>query len=176
MQARKKKVLTVLCIGSVILVWRGYALIARYAPSVAQANSNTEMIEPVPPAVVSSRDVENMDETWEKQRLAAELPWGRNPCAALYRPTDTTDGGDQVIASPDAPPAPTIKLSGVSRSGDQWLAAVEGNIVRIGDVVVGGCRVIEITKHSITLESAGWTFTYAMGGETAVVRRSSEVK
>lgn len=176
MQARKKKVLTVLFIGSVILVWRGYALITTYAPSVAQANPDTATIEPVPAVTVSSQEDEKMDETWEKQRLAAELPWGRNPCATLYRPTVTTTDSDQVIAQPGAPPAPAIKLSGVSRSGDQWLAAVEGNIVRVGDEIVGGYRVIEIAQHTITLESAGWTFTYAMGAEAAVVRPAPEVK
>lgn len=176
MDARKKKVLTVLCIGSVILVWRGYSLFTQYTPSAAQANSAAKTIEPAPVITVSAQEDENMAETLEKQRLAAEQPWGRNPCAALYRPVDTRTGAEQVIASPDAPTAPAIKLSGVSRSGDQWLAAVEGNIVRVGDEVVEGYRVIKIAQHAITLESDGWTFTYAMGAEAAVVRPSSEVK
>ena len=176
MQARKKKILTVLCVGSVILVWRGYGLITRYAPSVAQANSDAKAIEPASAMADSTQDDENMKKTWEQQRLAAEQPWGRNPCVDLSRPAGSTTGAGQVIASPDAPPAPAIKLSGVSRSGDQWLAAVEGNIVRVGDEVVGGYRVINIAQHSLTLESAGWTFTFTMGAEDAVVRPSSEVK
>lgn len=176
MQARKKKVLTILCIGSVILVWRGYALITRSAPSAAQANPDARTIEPLPIATHSAQEDKNMEETWEKQRLAAELPWGRDPCVDQSRPAVTTTGADQVIVAPGTPTAPPIKLSGVSRSGDQWLAAVDGNIVRVGDEIVEGYRVIKIARHSITLESAGWTFTYAMGAEAAVVRLSSEEK
>lgn len=178
MQARKKRVLTVLCIGSAILAWRGYSLMTKYAPSVAQADANTKPAELAPTVINSAQADEHMDETWEKQRLAAELAWGRNPCATLYRPADATAGADQANMPPSAtpPPTPPIKLSGVSRSGDQWLAAVAGNIVRVGDTAVEGYRVIKITQHSIMLESAGWTFTYAMGAKTAVVQPSLEEK
>lgn len=178
MDARKKKVLTVLCIGSVILVWRGYSLITTYAPSVAQANPDGRIIAPVPILTGSTQQDENMAETWEEQQRIAELPWGRNPCVALAPPADAMTGADQGSAAFSAtpPPTPTIKLGGVSRSGDQWLAAVNGNIVRVGDVVVEGYRVIKITQHTITLESAGWTFAFAMGANTAVVRPSLEEK
>ena len=175
MQARKKKVLTILCIGSAILVWRGYALIARYAPSEAQADPTATMIDPAQVMPYSDQNDEDMQATWEEQRRIAALPWGRNPCASPV--LVTTVGADRPIAPTNGqpPPAPKITLSGVSRSGDQWLAAVKGTIIRVGDEFEG-FRVIKIGQHSITLESAGWTFTYAMGAETAVVQPSPEVK
>lgn len=178
MHARKKKVLTVLCIASVVLAWRGYALIVKYAPSAARANPDAKTAEPAQNLVDLGGEDERMEEIWERQRRIAEMPWGRDPCIDQSWPLKTATGPDKATLPVDdsLPPAPDIKLSGVSRSNGQWLAAIGGNIVRVGDMAIEGYRVIKITQHSIMLESAGWTFTYTMGAEAAVVRPSSETK
>ena len=59
-------------------------------------------------------------------------------------------------------------------SDDQWLAALDGNIVRVGDTVEEDCRIIEITKHSVVLKSKGWVFTYALGSQKPEIRPFSE--
>jgi hypothetical protein len=178
MDTRRKKVLTILCIASVVLAWRGYALITRYAPSPAKANSVAKTTEPAPNTTELDQEDERMMEVWEKQRRIAALPWGRNPCRDQSRPAKTATGPVQTTLPIDAtlPEAPGVRFSGVSRSDGHWLAAIEGKIVRVGDTAVEGYRVIKITQHSITLESAGWTFTYSMGAEAAVVRPASETK
>jgi len=178
MDARKKKVLTVLCIGSVILVWRGYALISTYMPASALAESNASPVQPVTPQAVATRQTQDMALLWEKQRIVAAQPWGRNPYADPPWAARSSVGqtGPVKVQAVGVPPASPIKFVGVSRSGDQWLAAVQGNIVRVGDVVAKAYKVVKITQHSITLESAGWQFTYQIGSEEAVVRGPPKVQ
>ncbi len=177
--ARKKNVLVLLTISGSVLIWRAGILATRLIPSSAQADSG-----PVGPAERTPTDVSSSinkpDPTDAILKAQAEVlgrPWGRDPFAdviASEEPTIAAVDESMPIAPETAPPAPPLRLSGVSRSGDQWLAAVGGSIVRVGDVVEGIYQVREITKNSITLRLKDWEYRYELGASTPTIRAISE--
>jgi len=99
------------------------------------------------------------------QRTIAEKPWGRNPFDRIKRKAAAAPPGIEATIEPPraAPPAPTIELTGVSHSGDVWLAAINGAILRAGDSVEGGFTLRRVTGDSVTLESQGWGYRYTLG-------------
>ncbi|MCG8406446.1 MAG: hypothetical protein MI923_14710 [Phycisphaerales bacterium] len=171
MDARKKKVLIVLAIASVILVWRLYAIVTEYLPSTTRADSVAEVV----PAAKDQTSVrkDSMEEVWNAQTKVTEQSWGRDPFSNVLRVLNLDSSNEEVV-SREPPPAPSILFTGVSMSDDQWLAALDGNIVRVGDTVEEDCRIIEITKHSVVLKSKGWVFTYALGSQKPEIRPFSE--
>jgi hypothetical protein len=174
MDSRKKKVLTVLCIGVLILGWRVFVVVSEYLPTQAQAGG--QQIAAIDGAVEKDEPVaDDLRGLLDAQRQMAEKDWGRNPFADVPWAARPETVGENVT-EPGArtpPPTPSLVLKGVSRSGPRWLAAVNGKIVRVGDAMEGGYTIAEITAQSITLESRGWAFTFVMGSEGADIRRLS---
>ncbi|MBN2562439.1 MAG: hypothetical protein JXQ75_16055 [Phycisphaerae bacterium] len=175
MDARKKKVLTVLCIGSVILTWRVYALIVKQVPSAAEAG----------PALTSVYDdsagnsnqyaesQKDMAGIWEQQAAVGSQPWGRDPFADVQGARREPEPRRMEETVPDRgppPEAPSLNFTGVSMSDGQWLAVVRRSIVRVGDVIDEEFRVTDITKRSVTISSRGWAFRYELGVKEPVVR------
>jgi hypothetical protein len=177
---RRKTVVTVLCVGSVVLAWRMYALYCRISPGGA-------MISPAPAAAAqeappaTSTLTEAGPDSAEKMLLEAQRaveaqPWGRDPFdpapfAALQGPAPSP-AQSRVAEKP--PAAPPLRFSGVSRAGAQWLAAVDGSIVRIGDTLHGQYRVEAITRTSVTLSAGGWRYHFELGSRQPSVRRQEE--
>ncbi|MFQ5412272.1 MAG: hypothetical protein ACE5EC_08230 [Phycisphaerae bacterium] len=173
MDARKKKVLTILCIGSVILVWRMYAVVTTYLlPSPAHADVGTSESLPAANLIALGGMDRDMANRLAEQDRISQQDWGRNPFSKVPWMRSSIDPGDAVVESiVNTPPsAPSILLTGVSKSDDKWLASVRDKIVRVGDVVDGAYRIVEIDRHSITLASRGWAYTYRMGSKEAHVR------
>jgi hypothetical protein len=180
MDPRKKKVLVVLSIGSAILVWRVSVIFMEYMPSAAQATpANLEI------AAFSNAGQDVVPEaTAEMERLRiaqAETmakPWGRDPFADVpgMRPKrGSAQPVETVSRRGNRPPeAPALRFSGVSKSGEQWLAVIGGDIVRVGDVVNETFTVAEITKNTITLSVDGWLIQYRLGSEEPTVHQALE--
>ncbi|HVP11484.1 MAG TPA: hypothetical protein VMV94_09895 [Phycisphaerae bacterium] len=85
MDSRRKKVLVVLCVASLTLAWRVYALWGRFAPRAAQAGpvaavaaSDVVTTMPDQPAVQTDNPA-----LWETQQIVAAQPWGRDPFAEV---------------------------------------------------------------------------------------------
>ncbi len=175
MDARKKKVVTVLCIGVVILAWRVIAIVTEYLPTEAQADSGQEVVAHV--AVEEGQGLaDQMRGLLDAQCKEAEKSWGRNPFGDVPWAVARSQGEVESVGEPEnatSPPVPSLVLKGVSRSGSNWLAAGGGKIVAIGGEKERGHSVAEITAQSITLESQGWAFTFVIGHEGADVRRLS---
>ena len=178
MNARKKKVLTVLCIGSVVLVWRAYVLVTRYIPSSARAGSIAAVVEDDSAEIMPLSTQKDWQDVWEAQRvIAEELKWERNAFAAVpWADLDRENVRPSTATTPAHAPAPPqeIVFTGVSRSGDFWLAALSGEIVRVGDVIDDRYIVAKITKNSITLEMKGWAYTFQLGSSDVDVHPISE--
>lgn len=178
MNNRQKKVLTVLCAGVLILGWRTVALIQKYAPSQAAAVDLAPALAQADPpnerSTSPSKDA-RLAELLAMQAEVAQHPWGRNPFADVpwivknQKPESTPE-----VSQRGVPSAPQIRFVGTSKSGDQWLAAVENGIHRVGDVVQDQFKIVRITRHTLTLESGGWTFTYRAGETAAVVSPRTE--
>ncbi|MBX3395254.1 MAG: hypothetical protein KF841_07785 [Phycisphaerae bacterium] len=178
MNSRQKKVLTVLVAGVLILGWRIVVLVQKYAPSEAAA------VDVVPAQVDFEARIQRSVQTPKDARLAelvamqaevAQHPWGRNPFADVpWIVKNQKSETSQENTQRGAPQAPQIRFVGTSKSGDQWLAAVENGIHRVGDVVQDQFRIVRITRHTLTLESGGWTFTYRAGETAAVVSPRTE--
>lgn len=173
MAARQKKVLMILIPASLVLIWRVQAMV-RYLPSSASA---TVVAAPEPAdetvmdqfaEVVISPEAEAAIRR-AQQEIEAQ-PWGRDPFGIRSRAQPTEAQAEMSpVATPEPPPAaPRIAFTGVSRSGDRWIAVVGGNFVRVGDIVEQNYRVVEIAKGSITLEYGGWTLRYDLGAESPV--------
>lgn len=173
MITRQKKVLTVLVLGSLILAWRGYSLFEKYAPNIANAGDPT--VVPALTVPAQSSAAQALAETLRRQSEAAKRPWGRNPFedVAWVVKNQKIEPAAQPVLN-QAPPAPEVKFIGTSKSGDQWLAAVQGNIHGVGDVLQDQFKIIRITRHTLTLESQGWTFTYRAGETGATVNPRSK--
>lgn len=180
MDARTKKVLSVLVIGLAILAWRVYVIVAEYLPARTQAG-----VAPAPAQV--EQLVEDLAQRQRDMRLAIlldgqaktlDLPWGRDPFVA-HAGAAVSHGGEEparpAMVVGEAPPAPNLRFAGVSRAGERWLAAVDGHILAVGDTFQDGFKVRAITRHSITLESRGWGFIYTLGSSAPVVRPIPEV-
>lgn len=175
MDARKKKVVTVLCIGVAILGWRVFVIVTEYLPTQAQAvNAQDSTIDRT---IESDKALaESIRGLLDAQCQEAEKDWGRDPFADVPWGAAKPTAEVQSVREPEAttpPPVPSIVLKGVSRSGSHWLAAVDGKIISVGHEMDGGYTVAEITAQSMTLESQGWAFTFVIGNEGADVRRLS---
>jgi len=174
MDSRKKKVLTVLCIGALILGWRVFVVVSEYLPTQAQAGGQQMAV--IDAAFEKDETAtDDLRGLLDAQRQVAEKDWGRNPFADVpWAARPATDGANiEKPGTQTSPPTPAFVLKGVSRSGPLWLAAVDGKIVRVGDEMEGGYTIAEITAQSITLESQGWAFTFVIGSEEADIRRLS---
>lgn len=177
MNARTKKLLPVIIGGGLFVGWRAFAVVNRYPPARAAA----EVVQPDMPAQPledyrNSSHSDDLSATLEAQRAMEDRGWGRDPFDAMsFEPKvrrDETQGLSAKAQAPaKPPPAPTIAFSGVSKSADRWLAAVNGAIVRVGDVVQEKYEVVTISKSSITLAAEGWMFRYELGSKVADVRR-----
>ncbi len=175
MDSRKKKVIAVLSIASAVFVWRVYVVIAKYLPESAQAQTaivaGEGAIDSQTPA--SALAESRLAERWTAQKRVANGPWGADPFADkpwVVQVAEITDEPQKRVEVRGGPPsAPAIRFTGVSKSGEHWLAIVGGSIVRVGDTVEGGGTVAEITKQSITFASGSWTFTYHLGSEEAII-------
>lgn len=174
MDARQKKVLTVLGVGLIILGWRGYVLLTEYLPARVEAGPAPVDAVGAQGADADQRAGEDPSETrWAAQRQVAEDDWGqRTPFTPAPRAPRGANGdlSTATASSSEAPPAPQIQFVGVSRSADQWLASIQGRIVRVGEELDGGYRVVEINRHSITLAFRGWAYTFVLGSPETVVR------
>ena len=178
MNARRKKIMTVLCLGSVFLAWRGYVLITeRLLPTKTQADSMVVTPEPTPSdtAGVARPVSSDMTRVFEQQATVVDQPWGRDPFAPVPGSAQVSESPAAAKAPPrDQPPAPVLQFTGVSRSAGRWLAVVQNKIVRVDDVIDGQFTVVEITKRSLTVASGGWAYRYELGVERPEVRRSTE--
>lgn len=177
MDKRKKKVLVVLCLGSVILVWRVYAVATKYMPADASAS----------PAVIETAQMPNgstvaglatpatdsiLEGRLAMQKGIADKPWGRNPFEGIERKPTVKPVAEKIeVSAKDAPPAPQISLTGVSKSGDVWLAAIDGEIVRPGDSVADEFTLRTVTRNSATLESKGWAYTFKLGNASPKITK-----
>ncbi len=174
MNSRTKKVLVVLSLGCLILVWRVVALIEKYGPKTAEATQAAPIVaEPLHPAADSTNSA--VLRQIERQRETASQSWGRNPFADVawaVRQRPLTPAPDQ--APRQSPVAPELRFNGTSKSDEQWMAAVQGDILRVGDLVQGRFKVVRITRHTLTLESEGWTFLYHVGNPQATIMPLAE--
>ncbi len=174
MDGRRKKVLIVLGAGSIVLCWRLYVLFTDYWPTSAQARPAGSSAGGGPPSA-SSATIDAMSETWAAQALVADQPWGRDPFSDVpwaWRPAGTAASQNPAGATP--PPAPELRFTGVSRSGEQWLAAIGGRIARVGDIVADQYEVVGIDARSVTLARGGWSITYTLGSADVIVNRRME--
>lgn len=179
MDARKKKVVTVLSMASVILVWRVYVVVTTYMPSAAQAEPPVAEVEPMPTEVAAATQANaRKRETaalMTAQERAARQPWGRDPFASLVvKVKKSTTAASENPTPADAPKGPRLDFTGVARVDDEWRAIVSGQFVGIGDVVETDFRVSQITKRSITFQSRGWSLRYELGQDVPVVQPITE--
>ena len=179
MNARKKKVLTVLFLGSALLAWRAYIVITQYViPSKSRAEANVASVYPPAGETPPAKAAPTLPAAVLQQQAAvAEQPWGRDPFALVpeARVQPAAAGPEQKRQDDrPAPQAPSLKFTGVSKSDGQWLAVVGDKIVRIGDELGGGFTVAEITKRSLTIVSGKWAFQYELGVDQPVTRLYGE--
>jgi len=175
MDARKKKVLSVLCVASLVLVWRGYAVITKFKPSKAKADPAVTAVDFG--STESDRDAayeqEDLTGVLEQQEDIANQSWGRDPFADVsgaVRERQPVSVEAEVRDEGPPPEPPPLEFSGVSKSDGRWLAVVRRRIVGVGDVIDGEYKIVEITKRSITLASGRWSLRYELGSDDAVVR------
>lgn len=174
MDARQKKVLTVLCLGSAFLAWRGYVIVTEYViPSKGSAETNVVPAYPPEEGLTTAAAVAAAvpAEVLRQQAAIAQQAWGRDPFApvpeARLRPVVATP--EQWRQAGPTPPAPSFRFTGVSQSGGRWLAVVGDRIVRVGDELDGGFTVTEISKRTLTLVSGRWAFQYELGVEAPMI-------
>jgi len=179
MDSRKKKIIAVLCVGSVILLWRLYAL-TQYLPSSAQADpaQAANVVNDAVQAGYAKAEQKEQSKNWKLQQEVASQAWGRNPFAdvpgVMRRRVESESESEQPQLDQSPPSPPSVHLTGVSKSGGQWLAVVDGQIVRVGDVLQDEFTVTEITKRSVTATSRGWSFRFEIGAEAPSIRPVSE--
>lgn len=184
MDNRKKKVLVVLSIGSVVLVWRLYVLFAEYLPEYQARTGGTPAAasagEPTPPPMFAqvgavADSVAKTDPRIEEQKEIAKRPWKPSPFVQI-EPEQTPEIQQTKKDEPieEAPDGPTIEFVGVSKSGTTWLAAISGQIVRVGDPVAKSFVIEDIGKDWVALTSRGWRFEYHLGNPYPKVTRASE--
>ncbi|MCB9854591.1 MAG: hypothetical protein H6818_02805 [Phycisphaerales bacterium] len=180
MDKRKKRVLTVLVLGSVVLVWRVYAISVKYLPSSAVAQPQPISVEaavapPAAPPAAPARGLspEALARRLELQANVAERAWGRDPFEGLEAaPTAngaTTPQRDVELAK--APPAPALDIVGVSALDDDWIVVVNGIVYRVGDAMPAGFVVRRITRNTMTLEFKGWAYVYSLGKPEPTIAR-----
>lgn len=182
MDKRKKRVLTVLCVGSLVLVWRVYAICTKYLPSSAKAQPQPAVLDSTPASVMPTFQLSTpspglsdqaLTERIKLQEQVANRGWGRDPFEALEPAPIETAGGTQPVepVALQAPPAPEMKIVGVSARNGVWIAVMNGNVYRIGDRTPNGFDVREITRNSVTLGSNGWAYIYTLGFSEPTVAR-----
>ena len=178
MDARKKKVVTVLCAASAILVWRVYVVVTKYLPSAAQAESPVAGADSLPievAAAMTKAHERAIEALWTAQEQAARQPWGRDPFASLVvASSGATPTASENPPPSEAPTAPRLSFTGVARVDDEWRAIISGQFVGIGDIVETDFRVSQITKRSITFQSRGWSLRYELGKDVPLVQQLSE--
>jgi len=174
---RKQAVVFVLSVGSVVLLWKMYALYEKLVPARAAAATVTQTPESPDAEAASARRAENELRTiLEAQQKLAAQPWGRDPFdpAPFMQSESAAPAVPSAIIERDPPRPPVIRLTGVSRTGQNWLAAIDGRIVRLGDTVNEKYQVVGIGNAAVTLEADGWVFEFTLGAATPIVRPSSE--
>ena len=170
MDPRRKKIVSVLVVGSLILAWRVYALVAHLPAEV-----KGDAVAPTQPASMPVHDIADpMADVWKTQQALAARPWGRDPfvlqaVAQADAPAAAAQPDDMQLP-PAAPPA--VRFSGASQICDRRRAIVNGSIVAEGDVIGGDFRVVGITPRTVTLGSGGWTYEYTLGSDQPRVRRT----
>ncbi len=177
MPQRKKKVLIVLAVGSLVLVWRLYGLAAKYAPSAAQAGGEAATAQSFQPAAPAQPPVSGaiLEGRLAMQQMIAEKPWGRDPFEGVAAVADVESAPVQEAAPlRAAPPAPALVVTGVSQSNGAWLAAINGNIFRVGDTIENSFTLHQVTRSGVALEAQGWIYTYNLGGAPPKIRRMGE--
>ena len=181
MDKRKKRVLTVLGLGSVVLLWRVYVICTKYLPSSAQAQPDSAVVDaPVAPPPVVTKPVRagGLSEAalairLENQAQVADRSFGRDPFARMERPAVAGGVAQTPVqrVAEQAPPAPPMKIVGVSAYDGDWIAAMNGDVYRVGDKTAEGFDVGRITRSTVTLESNGWAYIYSLGQtEPRIVR------
>lgn len=173
MNARTKKVVTVLIVASIVLVWRVYVIIADYMPQSAQAGQpESEIAE-----LTAEPDMPDpLAAVWEKQRSLEERPWGRNPFEVAselkFAAVETTEETPVNDSKPQD--APRIGFTGASRVGDTYRAIVKSGIVAVGDSIEGAFIVRSIDQTRLIIASGNWHYIYDLGSERPTIRRSGE--
>lgn len=173
MNDRRKKVLMVLGVASVVLVWKVYVIIVEYMPQSAQAGeANVEMAETSPQPDLP----DPLAAVWEKQRSLEERPWGRNPfevdSALKTASVETHDEAPAHDSKPLTPPQ--IGFSGASRVGNTYRAILKSGIVAVGDSLEGPFTVKSIERTKLIIASGNWHYIYELGSELPTIRRSGE--
>lgn len=172
MDKRKKQVLTVLGIGSVVLVWRVYVICTKYLPASASAQPQAAIAAPaiappVPPGPVHAGGLTDaaLAARIQLQNQVAARSWGRDPFEGITTLPDPEGNAEESVrrVAVQAPPAPQMKIVGVSALGDDWIAAMNGNVYRVDDKTAEGFNVRRITRNAVTLESDGWEYVYTLG-------------
>lgn len=181
MDKRKKRVLIVLCVGSVVLIWRIYAICAKYLPSSANAQPTPAVVEPVPASITAPTPMpvraatpspQDLNRRLTLQDQVAERPWGRDPFEAI-EPVAT---GPRLAPTPNKaqekpPETPDVKIVGVSARNGVWIAIINGTVYHVGDALPIGCEVRRITRDAVTLESRGWAFIFTLGASEPTIAR-----
>lgn len=171
-----RKQLTIIAFGIAFVGWRALGMVQKYFPAATIAETpSLEIAEETATAVRDGADPKPepiSEAALEAHRAIEARSWGRDPfdpSPFIEKPAAVTTA---VEAGPEksAPVAPTIKFNGVSRKGARWLAAVDGSIVGVGDVLQGKYRVEAITNSSLTLVSDGWAFQYDLGEKIGQAR------
>ncbi len=186
MDKRKQRVLSILAVGSCILGWRLYVLFFEYLPDYRQRVPGTANAAPATPSPALQNNATHEPVTsvpkeddplvalLAAQQEIAERPWNDSPFIQPVIVTNDQPATATTAQPEEAPASPTLRFVGVSRTGQQWLAAVDGRIVRVGDALATGFEVKEIGKDWIVIEAAGWRHTYHLGSETPTVKRATE--
>jgi hypothetical protein len=179
MNPRQKKIATICCIGCVILTWRIYVIVTKYMPAPANASQAQGSVDGVPGGpngvrASSSNWIEIPAHAQTAQDTVARQAWGRDPFAIApgqIKPKLFTTGAASL--KPEKLPQ-AVKFNGVSRTGDRWLAAINGSIYRVGDHLDEDFQIVAIDRNSVSLGSNGWVFEYSLGSQKPNVRRMGE--
>ena len=174
MFARKKKLLAIIIAGSIFVAWRGFSIVGRLLPAPARAV--VVQIDPRPQPLIPPQRPEDFSALWQAEGLTEKQPWGRDPFdPQVFQPNSAVPQAPvQPAKAGPAPLPPTVVFSGVSKAGDRWLAAVNGVILSVGDVVQDKYKVVEISKSSITFAAESWAFTYPLGEKAPSVHPWTE--
>lgn len=176
MDARKKKVLTVLALGSVILVWRLAAVVNKYFPSSASAAQVEAVAQDSPDKTPAPAASTRQSAVWQQQDEIAQQAWGRDPFSEVpgIRRPEVQPNTKVPEPTRTQPPAPQLRFTGISRGGDRWMALLDGKIMCVGDRVSDGFEVVSIDRRSVTLGAGSWLYRYELGVQEAVVRPRAE--
>ncbi|MCZ6817494.1 MAG: hypothetical protein O7F76_12475 [Planctomycetota bacterium] len=177
MDPRKKKVLSILGVASVILIWRGYAIVTQGLPGQTQAetvvlpepNSEPRIVQPF-------QDQEDMKALWILQAKLTARQWtDHDPFEGLEITIPKGSFARPEHAEPEEyPDPPKLVFQGVSEVKGNQRALVDGRIVKVGDTFESGVVVSEITRNTITLTNDPWRYKYMLGIEGVTVYEGSE--